>query len=60
VFTKSPDLFSSTLSLGRNANSSLDELYDRGMDTAFSILVAFRMGSRVVGLGAVVFVMTLS
>jgi len=37
VFTKSPDLFSSTLSLGRNANSALDELYDRGKDTAFSI-----------------------
>src|SRR5438094_5987 len=60
VFTKSPDLFSSTLSLGRNANSALDELYDRGMDTAFSIWSRSGWDLALWGLGAVVFVMTLS
>jgi type IV secretion system protein VirB6 len=60
VFTKSPDLFSSTLSLGRNAGSALDELYDRGMDTAFSIWSRSGWDLALWGLGAVVFVMTLS
>ena len=60
VFTKGPDLFSSTLSLGRNAGSALDDLYDRGMDTAFSIWSRSGWDLALWGLGAVVFVMTLS
>jgi type IV secretion system protein VirB6 len=59
VFTKGPDLFSSTLSLGRNANTSLDQLYDRGMDTAFSIWSRSGFDLALWGLGAVVFVVTL-
>ncbi|MBF6570156.1 MAG: type IV secretion system protein [Candidatus Binataceae bacterium] len=59
VFTKSPDLFGSALSLGHDANSSLDELYDRGMDTAFSIWSRSGWDLALWGLGVAVFVVTL-
>lgn len=59
VFTKSPDLFGSTLSLGHDANSALDELYDRGMDTAFSIWTRSGWDLSLWGLGVAVFVVTL-
>ena len=59
VFTRSPDLFSSTLSLGRDQKSSLDELYDRGMDTAFSIWSRSGFDLALWGLGVVVFGVTL-
>lgn len=59
VFTKSPDMFSSTLSLGRNSNTVLDELYNRGIDTAFSIWTRSGWDMVIWGLGAVVFVITL-
>ena len=59
VFTKSPDLFSSTLSLGRDQKSSLDELYDRGMDTAFSIWSRSGFDLALWGLGVAVFGVTL-
>ena len=60
VFTRSPDLFSSTLSLGRDQKSSLDELYDRGMDTAFSIWSRSGFDLALWGLGVAVFGVTLS
>ena len=59
LFTQTPDLFSSALSLGRDAKSSLDELYDRGMDTAFSIWSRSGWDLALWGLGAVVFCVTL-
>lgn len=59
VFTKSPDLFASTLSLGRNMTTALDELYNRGMDTAFSIWSRSGWDLALWGLGAVVFLVTL-
>ncbi|MGH8746887.1 MAG: type IV secretion system protein, partial [Burkholderiales bacterium] len=59
VFTKSPELFASTLSLGHDANSALDELYDRGMDTAFSIWSRSGWDLSLWGLGAAVFAVTL-
>ena len=59
VFTKSPDLFSSALSLGRDQKSALDELYDRGMDTAFSIWSRSGWDLALWGLGAAVFGVTL-
>lgn len=59
VFTQSPDLFSSTLSLGRDQKSSLDELYDRGMDTAFSIWSRSGFDLALWGLGVTVFGVTL-
>ena len=59
LFTQTPDLFSSSLSLGRDAKSSLDELYDRGMDTAFSIWSRSGWDLALWGLGAVVFCVTL-
>ena len=59
VFTRSPDLFSSTLSLGRDQKSSLDELYDRGMDTAFSIWSRSGFDLALWGLGVAVFGVTL-
>ena len=59
VFTRSPDLFGSALSLGHDANSSLDELYDRGMDTAFSIWSRSGWDLALWGLGVAVFVVTL-
>jgi type IV secretion system protein VirB6 len=59
VFTKSPDMFSSTLSLGRNSNTVLDELYSRGIDTAFSIWTRSGWDMVIWGLGAVVFIITI-
>ena len=59
LFTKSPDLFSSTLSLGRDAPSALDELYDRGMVTTFSIWSRSGWDLALWALGAVVFIVTL-
>src|SRR3954470_17416457 len=59
LFTQAPDLFSSTLALGRDAKSSLDELYDRGMDTAFSIWSRSGWDLALWGLGAAVFCVTL-
>lgn len=59
LFTQTPDLFSGVLSLGRDAKSSLDELYDRGMDTAFSIWSRSGFDLALWGLGAVVFGVTL-
>lgn len=59
LFTQTPDLFSSTLALGRDAKSSLDELYDRGMDTAFSIWSRSGWDLALWGLGAAVFCVTL-
>ena len=59
LFTQTPDLFSSALSLGRDAKSSLDELYDRGMDTAFSIWSRSGWDLALWGLGAAVFCVTL-
>jgi type IV secretion system protein VirB6 len=59
VFTKSPDMFSSTLSLGRPAPSALDELYDRGMVTTFSIWARSGWDLALWALGAVVFIVTL-
>jgi len=60
VFTKSPDIFSGTLSLGHSGKSVLDELYDRGMETAFSIWLRSGWNLVLWGLGAVVFVVTLA
>jgi len=60
VFTKSPDLFSSALSLGRDQKSGLDELYDRGMDTAFSIWSRSGFDLALWGLGVAVFGVTLA
>ena len=59
LFTHTPDLFSSTLSLGRDAKSALDELYDRGMDTAFAIWSRSGWDLALWGLGAAVFCVTL-
>ena len=59
LFTQTPDLFSSTLALGRDVKSSLDELYDRGMDTAFSIWSRSGWDLALWGLGAAVFCVTL-
>jgi len=59
LFTQMPDLFSSTLSLGRDAKSALDELYDRGMDTAFAIWSRSGWDLALWGLGAAVFCVTL-
>jgi len=59
LFTQTPDLFSSTLSLGRDAKSALDELYDRGMDTAFAIWSRSGWDLALWGLGAAVFCVTL-
>ena len=59
VFTKSPDMFSSTLSLGRDHKAALDELYDRGMDTAFSIWSRSGFDLALWGLGVAVFGVTL-
>lgn len=60
MFTKSPDMFSATLSLGHNDKSVLDELYDRGIQTAFSIWSRSGWDLVMWGLGAVVFVVTLA
>ena len=60
LFTKSPDLFSSTLFLGHNDKSVLDELYDRGMQTAFSIWTRSGWDLVMWSLGAVVFIVTLA
>src|SRR5207302_6394498 len=59
LFTQTPDLFSSTLSLGRDAKSALDELYDRGMDTAFAIWSRSGWDLALWALGAAVFCVTL-
>ena len=59
LFTQTPDLFSSTLSLGRDAKSALDDLYDRGMDTAFAIWSRSGWDLALWGLGAAVFCVTL-
>ena len=59
VFTKSPDLFSATLTLGRDHKAALDELYDRGMDTAFSIWSRSGFDLALWGLGVAVFGVTL-
>ena len=59
LFTRAPDLFSGALSLGHDAKSSLDELYDRGMDTAFSIWSRSGFDLALWGLGAAVFGVTL-
>ena len=59
LFTQTPELFSSVLSLGRDAKSSLDALYDRGMDTAFSIWSRSGWDLALWGLGAAVFCVTL-
>ena len=59
LFTQAPDVFSSVLTLGRDAKSSLDELYDRGMDTAFSIWSRSGWDLALWGLGAAVFCVTL-
>src|SRR5438309_1060476 len=59
LFTQTPDLLSSALSLGRDAKSSLDELYDRGMDTAFSIWSRSGWDLALWGLGTAVFCVTL-
>lgn len=60
VFTQTPDMFSSTLSLGHTAPSALDELYDRGMATTFSIWSRSGWDLALWALGAVVFIVTLS
>lgn len=60
VFTKSPDMFGGTLSLGHSDKNVLDELYDRGMETAFSIWLRSGWNLVMWGLGAVVFVVTLA
>lgn len=60
LVTRSPDLFSSTLSLGRDHGAALDELYNRGMDTAFSIWSRSGWDLSLWGLGAAVFMVTLS
>ena len=59
LFTRSPDMFSATLSLGHNDKSVLDELYNRGIDTAFSIWSRSGWDLVMWSLGAVVFVVTL-
>lgn len=59
LFTQTPAHFSSTLALGRDVKSSLDELYDRGMDTAFSIWSRSGWDLALWGLGAAVFCVTL-
>ena len=59
LFTQAPDMFSSALSLGHDAKSALDELYDRGMDTAFSIWSRSGFDLALWGLGAAVFGVTL-
>ncbi len=59
LFTRTPDLFTGALSLGRDARSSLDELYDRGMDTAFAIWSRSGWDLALWGLGAAVFGVTL-
>jgi type IV secretion system protein VirB6 len=59
VFTKSPDLFSAKVALGRNEKLVLDELYNRGMDTAFSLWSRSGWDLALWGLGAVVFMVTL-
>ena len=59
MFTRSPDLFTSKVALGRSERVVLDELYNRGMDTAFSIWSRSGWDLALWGLGAVVFVVTL-
>jgi type IV secretion system protein VirB6 len=59
TFTRSADLFSSKVALGRGEKVVLDELYNRGMDTAFSIWSRSGWDLALCGLGAVVFMVTL-
>lgn len=60
TFTRSPDLFSSKVALGRSEKVILDELYNRGMDTAFAIWSRSGWDLPLWALGAVVFMVTLS
>jgi type IV secretion system protein VirB6 len=59
TFTRSPDLFSSQVALGRSEKIVLDELYNRGMDTAFSIWSRSGWDLALWSLGAVVFIVSL-
>jgi type IV secretion system protein VirB6 len=59
TFTRSPELFSSKVALGRSEKVVLDELYNRGMDTAFSIWSRSGWDLALWGLGAVVFIVSL-
>jgi type IV secretion system protein VirB6 len=59
MFTRSPYLFSSKVALGSSEKAVLDELYNRGMDTAFSIWSRSGWDLALWGLGAVVFLVTL-
>ena len=59
MFTRSPDLFTAKVSLGRSEKLVMDELYNRGMDTAFSIWSRSGWDLALWGLGAVVFMVTL-
>lgn len=59
LITQSPDMFSGTMSLGHDGKQVLDELYDRGMETAFSIWDRSGWNLVMWGLGAIVFVATL-
>ena len=59
TFTRSPDLFSAKVTLGRSQKVVLDEFYNRGMDTAFSIWSRSGWDLALWGLGAVVFMVTL-
>lgn len=60
TFTRGPDLFTTKISLGRSERLVMDELYNRGMDTAFSIWSRSGWDLALWGLGAVVFVVTLT
>lgn len=59
TFTQAPDLFGAKITLGRNENAVLDELYDRGMHTAFAIWLRSGWDLPLWALGAVVFLITL-
>jgi len=59
MFTRSPDLFSAKVTLGQSEKVVLDELYNRGMDTSFSIWSRSGWDLALWGLGAVVFMVTL-
>ena len=59
VFTRTPDLFSAKVALGRDEKAVLDELYDRGMHTAFAIWLRSGWDLALWALGAVVFIVTL-
>jgi type IV secretion system protein VirB6 len=60
TFTRSQDLFTAKVSLGRSERLVMDELYNRGMDTAFSIWSRSGWDLALWGVGAVVFVVTLA